>query len=43
MLARRAERPTAAPLTGLNERLTANSLPEPDLAGYDRLLEREAR
>jgi hypothetical protein len=42
VLARRSERPTPAPLTGLDERLVVTSRPLPDLAGYDQLLEREA-
>jgi transposase len=43
VLASRAEdRTPAFPLTGLDPRLAAADRPEPDLAGYDRLLEREA-
>ena len=40
VLARRAERPAAAPapLTGLEPRLAAHARPAPDLADYDQLL-----
>ena len=42
VLARRAERPGAAPLTGLDRRLAQTDRPEPTLEGYDQLLGREA-
>jgi transposase len=42
VLARRAERPAAAPLDGLDERLAVTERPEPDLDEYDELLGREA-
>ena len=42
VLARRSERPTPAPLTGLDARLAAHARPAPDLADYDQLLDREA-
>jgi Mu transposase-like protein len=42
VLARRAERPNPEPLTGLQPRLAAVARPEPALAGYDTLLDREA-
>jgi transposase len=42
VLARRAERPAAAPLSGLEARLAATSRPEPTISDYDRLLGREA-
>ena len=42
VLARRAERPAAAPLDGLDERLALTERPEPDLDEYDELLGREA-
>jgi hypothetical protein len=42
VLARRAERAQPVALTGLDARLAALERPEPDLADYDRLLEREA-
>jgi hypothetical protein len=42
VLVRRSDRPAAVPLSGLNERLAATSRPEPDIAHYDQLLEREA-
>jgi transposase len=38
VLARRCERPPAAALDGLDERLAQAERPEPDLAGYDQLL-----
>jgi len=41
VLARRSERPTPVPLTGLDERLMATARAVPDLAGYDQLLDRE--
>jgi len=43
VLARRCERPASAPLTGLDARLVSTARPLPDLAGYDQLLDREAR
>jgi hypothetical protein len=43
VLARRAERAQPDRLTGLDARLQAGERPEPDLAGYDQLLERESR
>jgi hypothetical protein len=43
VLARRQERPAPVPLTGLDERLAVTARPVPDLAGYDQLLDREAR
>jgi transposase len=42
VLARRADRPQPPRLTGLDDRLQAVARPEPELAGYDALLEREA-
>jgi hypothetical protein len=42
VLARRAERPPATPLAGLEQRLAAISRPEPDISDYDQLLEQEA-
>jgi hypothetical protein len=38
VLARRAERPPAAVIEDLPERLTAHERPEPTLSDYDRLL-----
>jgi hypothetical protein len=43
VLARRAERPQAEPLTDLDERLRTAQRPEPDLSDYDRLLGRGGR
>ena len=43
VLARRTERAQPDRLIGLDARLQAAERPEPDLAGYDQLLEREAR
>jgi transposase len=43
VLARRQERPTPVPLTGLDQRLADTARALPDLAGYDELLDREAR
>jgi transposase len=40
VLARRADRATPGPLTGLDAKLTAVDRPVPDLAGYDQLLGR---
>jgi transposase len=42
VLLTRTERPEPEPLTDLAPRLMAADRPEPDLAGYDQLLEREA-
>jgi transposase len=39
VLARRDQRPRPAPLTDLDERLSASERPEPDLRDYDRLLD----
>ena len=41
VLARRAERPAAAPLSGLDERLAATDRPEPGSAEYNQLLDQE--
>ena len=43
VLARRAERPAPAPLTDLDERLAQTARPEPDLSGYDQLLDQGGR
>lgn len=40
VLARQTERPAVVALSGLDARLAATSRPEPDLAGYDQLLDR---
>jgi transposase len=42
VLARRAERTVAAPLSGLEARLAASDRPLPDVGEYDQLLDREA-
>ena len=42
VLARRADRPAAAPLDGLERGWPPTDRPEPDLADYDQLLGREA-
>jgi hypothetical protein len=42
VLARRAERPTAGPLSGLNKRLAATDRPEPGIAEDNRLMGQEA-
>ena len=41
VLARRAERPAAIPLDGLDQRLAQAERPEPDLEEYDQLLEHQ--
>jgi len=41
VLAARAERGAPARLEDLDDRLTATARPEPDLDGYDQLLDRE--
>lgn len=41
VLARRAERPAAAPLSGLDERLAATDRPEPAIGEYNQLLDQE--
>jgi transposase len=42
VLARRAERAVATPLSGLDERLAQTERPAPDISAYDQLLDREA-
>jgi transposase len=42
VLARRADRPAATPLTGLDERLAQADRPEPTITDYDQLLGKEA-
>jgi transposase len=43
VLARRAQRPAVAPLSGLEARLAVSERPPPDVGEYDQLLDREAR
>jgi len=43
VLARRSQRPQPEPLEGLDERLARTARPEPDLSGYDQLLEQGGR
>ncbi|MCA1677917.1 MAG: IS21 family transposase, partial [Actinobacteria bacterium] len=43
VLARRAERAAPEPLSDLDERLAQTARPEPDLSGYDQLLDKGGR